>query len=144
MKKEYIIGGVIGIVFIIAIVICIFTGKKETKKVDFIPTIAKISNLDENGNVIEADDKIKLEGEDKTKIEEYANQIKDSAQNERYSMIIFADYNIRINEHVSLKIKSDIKEYVYYVDDTKEGSEKEIVTRAPEGFIEWIMNHVNK
>ena len=143
MKKSYIIGGVVGVIAIIAIILCVVIVKKVSKKAEFIPTIAKIEKLDENGNVVEASEKIKLEGEDKTKIEEYANTIKDTAQKERYSMIIFSDYNIRINEHISLRIKENIKEYVYYVDDTKEGAEKEIVTRAPDGFVEWVMSKVN-
>jgi len=144
MKKEYIIGGCIGILFVVAIVICMVVSKKVENKEPYIPTIAKIQSLDENGNVIEDENKIKLEGEDKKKIEEYTEQIKDSMQKQTFSMIILADYNIRIDEHISMKIQSNIKEYVCYVDDTKEDAKKEIVTRAPDGFVDWVISRATK
>lgn len=143
MKKEYIIGIVIGVVFVLAMILCIVIAKIGPKKAEFIPTISKVKSLDEKGNVTDSEEIAKLEGEDKSKLDEYVKQIGESAQKEKYSLIIFVDYNIRVSEHISIKIKSDIKEYVYYVDDTKEGSEREIATRAPEGFVEWVMSKVN-
>ena len=143
MKKEYIIGIVIGLVFIIAMILCIVIAKIGPKKVEYVPTISKVKSLDEKGNITDSEEVAKIEGEDKSKIDEYVKQISESAQKEKYSMIIFVDYNIRVSEHISIKIKSDIKEYVYYVDDTKDGSEREIATRAPEGFVDWIMSKVN-
>ena len=105
MKKEFIIGGSIGIIFIIAIIIGVVVSKKtDNKEVEFIPVIAEITSVDNNGNIIESDEKVKLENDDKSKIKEYAKQICETAKNERYSMIIFTDYNIRVSEHISIKI----------------------------------------
>ena len=94
MKKKYIIGGCIGLVlvFVIAIIACIVINKNKKLEVPFVPTVAKIISIDENGNVNEDDKKIKLENDNKTKIDEYAKQIESTAQNERYSMIILS-YN---------------------------------------------------
>lgn len=144
MKKEYIIGGCIGLAFIIAIIACIVINKNKKQEVPFTPTISKIISVDENGNVNEDENKVKFENEDKTKINEFANQIKSSAENERYSMIILSDYIVHINNDVSLKFKSNIKEYVEYIDETKEGKERSIVTKAPDGFVDWVMEFVNE
>ena len=53
MKKEYIIGGCIGLIFVIAIIACIIVGLFNKKGSNYIPTVAKIVSLDENGDVID-------------------------------------------------------------------------------------------
>lgn len=143
MKKEYIIGGCIGLVFVIAIIVCVIVGLFHKKETPYIPTIAKIISLDENGNIKE-EIKTKLENDNRSKVNEYAEIIKTSAQNEKYSMIIIADYVVHIDNNISIKLKSNIKEYVVYVDETKEGREREIVTRAPDGFVDWVMEQLGE
>mgnify|MGYP007069940568 CR=1 FL=1 len=144
MKKEYIIGGCIGLVFIIAIIACIVINKNKKQETPFTPTVSKIISIDENGNVNEDENKVKLENENKTKINEFAEQIKSSAENERYSMIILSDYIVHIDNNISLKFKSNIKEYVEFIDKTKEGQERSIVTKAPDGFVDWVMEVINE
>ena len=144
MKKEYIIGGCIGLVFIIAIIVCIIISNNRKQDVSYTPTVSKIISMDENGNINEGENKVSFENEDKTKINEFAEQIKSSAQNERYSMIILSDYIIHIDDNISLKFKSNIKEYIEYVDETKDGKERSIVTKAPDGFIDWVMEKINE
>jgi len=146
MKKKYIIGGCIGLVlvFVIAIIACIVINKNKKQEVPFVPTVSKIISIDENGNVNEDDKKIKLENDNKTKIDEFAKQIESTAQNERYSMIILSDYIVHIDNNRSLKFKSNIKEYVELIDETKEGKDKSIVTKAPDGFVDWVMEVVNE
>ena len=142
MKKEYIIGGCIGLIFVIAIIACIIVSLVNKKGSSYTPTVAQIVSIDENGNIKEEDIRVKLENENKSKVNEFAEQIKTSAQNERFSMIIISDYVVHIDENISIKFKSNIKEYVEYIDNSKEGSERAIVTKAPEGFIDWILEQI--
>ncbi|MBR2704854.1 MAG: hypothetical protein IKE91_05225 [Clostridia bacterium] len=144
MKKEYIIGGCIGLAFVIAIIVCMIVGLFHKKEAPYTPTIAKIINIDDNGEIKEEETKASFENDNKSKVNEYAEQIKTSAQSERYSMIIMPDYVIHIDKNISIKFKSNIKEYVAYLDTTKEGKEREIVTKAPDGFIDWVLEQIGE
>lgn len=144
MKKEYIIGGCIGLVFIVAIIACIVISNIKGKGEQYTPTIAKIISLNENGDINQEELITKLEDERKSRLNEFSEKIKESAQNERYSMIILSDYIVHLDNNLSLRFKSNIKEYVELVDETKEGAERKIVTRAPDGFVDWILEQIGE
>ncbi len=145
MKREYIIGGCIGLVFIIAIIVCIVVNKVKKPGSTYTPTVAKIISIDENDNVKEEEFKVKLENDDKTKLKEYTDKIEASINSgDKYGMSIICDYVIHINENTSIRFKSNIKEYIEYIDETKDGFDKKTVTRAPDGFIDWVLEHIKE
>ncbi len=142
MKKK-IISGVSIVIFIaiIIVVTIIINNKNDKKKEPYVVTIAQIERDSENN--IKESNSISVTEEEKQKLSEYVNEINANSQSNRYSLILFTDFIVHVDENISIEVSSEIKEYVYFIDNTKEGSEQRIVTKAPEGFVDWVISKTN-